>query len=456
MSETLVPSEPRAAQRRGPLKAALAWLLRLDMPIPQRTEDELLAEVERNYNWNFTVNLMDGAFFWFGSAFISAATILSVFLSKLTTNPIAFGLLAVIAQASWYIPQLFTANTTERVPSKKAIAVNLGFFLERLPILLLPGVALIAGASPMLAAVLFLLVYAWHGLGAGVLAVSWQDLIARTFPVTRRGRLLGLTAFLGAGMGVLGALASARLLATYAFPINFFWTFLIAGVFILISWGWLALTREPIRPVTAPRRSEREYLARLPELVRHDQNFRRFLTARMVIALAGMGVGFITVSAVSRWNIPDATAGYYTLAFLIGQTLGNLMLGFLADRKGHKLSLEIGTLAGFAAFLTVALAPSPAWYYLAFALNGIVVATLFVSGILIVMELAEPARRPTYAGIANTAVGAVSIVAPLLGAVLAEGNYTILFAGSAVVYLVGFVLLHWGVAEPRHALTQES
>ena len=40
-------------------------------------------------------------------------------------------------------------------------------------------------------------------LGAGVLAVSWQDLIARTFPVNRRGRLLGLTQFLGAGMGTL-------------------------------------------------------------------------------------------------------------------------------------------------------------------------------------------------------------------------------------------------------------
>jgi MFS family permease len=453
MSETLAPSETAATPRRGPLKAALAWLLRLDVPIPPRTEGELLAEVERNYNWNFNVNLMDGAFFWFGSAFISASTILSVFLSKLTTNPIAFGLLAVIAQASWYIPQLFTANTTERIPSKKAITVNLGFFLERLPILFLPGVALIAGASPILAAVLFLLVYAWHGLGAGVLAVSWQDLIARTFPVTRRGRLLGLTQFLGAGMGALGALASARLLATYPFPLNFFFTFLIAGVFILISWGWLALTREPVQPVTAPRRSEREYLGQLPDLVRRDLNFRRFLTARMTIALAGMGVGFMTVSAVSRWNIPDATAGYYTLAFLAGQTMGNLLLGLLADRKGHKISLEIGALAGFAAFLTVAFAPSPAWYYLAFALNGIVGGALFVSGILIVMELAESARRPSYAGIANTAVGAVSVVAPLLGAVLAELGYSLLFAAAAVVYLVGFVLLKWWVREPRHTVS---
>lgn len=60
--------------RRGPLKATLAWLLELNRPVPQHTEDELVAEVERNYNWNFAVNLLDGTWFMFGASFISATT----------------------------------------------------------------------------------------------------------------------------------------------------------------------------------------------------------------------------------------------------------------------------------------------------------------------------------------------------------------------------------------------
>ena len=49
------------------------------------------------------------------------------------------------------------------------------------------------------------------------------------------------------------------------------------------------------------------------------------------------------MAAVRRWSVPDSTAGFYTLALLAGQTVGNLLFGFLADRFGHKLSLEVGT-----------------------------------------------------------------------------------------------------------------
>ena len=43
-------------------------------------------------------------------------------------------LLAVIAQSAWFLPQLFTANAVERLSRKKPVVVNLGLFLERMPI----------------------------------------------------------------------------------------------------------------------------------------------------------------------------------------------------------------------------------------------------------------------------------------------------------------------------------
>ena len=74
---------PPPVTRHNPLKAVLTWLLELNRPVPQRTEDEIFTEVERNYSWNFAVNLLDGTPFMFGTSFISATTILPLFLSKL-------------------------------------------------------------------------------------------------------------------------------------------------------------------------------------------------------------------------------------------------------------------------------------------------------------------------------------------------------------------------------------
>jgi hypothetical protein len=52
---------------------------------------------------------------------------------------------------------------------------------------------------------------------------------------------------------------------------------------------------------------------------------------------------------------------------------------------------------------------------------------------------------------ANTAVGLVSVVAPLLGAWLASKGYNWLFALSAGINLLALILMRWWVKEPRQA-----
>lgn len=438
-----------SSDRGSPLRRVIGWLLELNKPVPERSEAEIAAEVERNYRWNFTVNLLDGAVFWFGASFMSSATILPLFISKLTPSPLAIGLLAVFSQASWFLPQLFTANAVERLARKKPVVVNLGLFMERLPVWGLALAAIIAVRSPALALVIFFVCFAWHGLGAGSLGTAWQDMIARMFPVERRGRFVGVTNFIGAGAGALGAVASAWLLQNLAYPTNFTALFLIAATAILISWVWLALAREPVQKATAPTRSITEYLAGLPDLLRRDHNFRRFLIARIMMALAGMGTGFVTVSALKRWNVPDSMAGVFTIAFLCGQTLGYITLGPLADRRGHKLSLELAILASALGFALTWLAPNPQWYYAAFAMFGIGSSAVVGSAMLVVMEFCEPERRPTYIGIASTSVGVAGIVAPLIGAALASVSYDGLFALCVVIDIVALVMMRWWVREPR-------
>jgi MFS family permease len=430
-------------------RSAFRWLLQLDRPAPPRSDAQIAAEQARNYRWNFTFNLLDGAFFWFGLSFISDSTIVPLFISKLTDSPLPLGIAAVISQASWFLPQLFTAKDVERLARKKPVVVSLGFFVERVPTWLSVVAAMLAGRAPTLALVLFLLAFAWRGLGGGVVATAWQDLIARCFPVNRRGRFWGLASFVGTGAGTLGSALSAWLLATFVFPTNFVYTFLVAAVFINLSWVFLAQTREPVQPVNVARQSNREFLSQLPELLRRDHNFRRFLIARLLLALGEMGKGFITVAALRRWDVPDSMVGAYTAAALLGQTGGNLAFGLLADRFGHKLCLELGALASLSAFTLAWLSPVPQGYYAVFALLGIAVSAVIISGILIVMEFCEPARRPTFTGLANTSIGLAGTVGPLLGVWLASLSYNGLFILSAALNLAGLIAMRGWVREPR-------
>lgn len=433
-------------------RAAARWLLRMDNPLPSRTDAQLDAERDEHYAWNYAVNLLDGVFFWFGLSFVSSTTILPLFVSKLSDSPVPIALLAVLAQSSWFLPQLFAAGITERIPRMKPVVINLGFFTERFPMILLPVAALLSLRSPLLALVIFFVAYAWHGFGAGLIAPAWSSMLARCFPVDRRGRFFGVTSFIGTGLGTLGAFVSGWMLDRFPYPTNFVYIFLVAAVAVFISWGFLALTREPAgrdeqtpRPVRQQGQSRRKMLA----IVRGDHNFRRFLIARVLSSFAAMGEGFLTVSAVRMWAVSDGTVAYFTAAMLLGQTAGNLLAGFVADRWGHKLSLELGYLGLIVSFGLAWLAPGPVWFFVVFAVLGVAAGTRVVSGILIPLEFARPEHRPSYVGISNTTMGVGSALAPLVGGALAWFGYQSLFAVGAFLAVAAFVAMRWGVAEPR-------
>lgn len=146
-----------------------------------------------NYRWNFLVNTLDGASFGFGMSFFSSEIILPLFVSHFTNSPLTIGLLSFLGWGGVLVPQLFMANAVERAPRKKFFPMTPGFFLERLPIFLLaPMIYLLAVSQPILTLILFFVLYTWHNVGAGVIIVCWQDMIAKVIPVEKRGRLFGI------------------------------------------------------------------------------------------------------------------------------------------------------------------------------------------------------------------------------------------------------------------------
>ena len=101
-------------------------------------------------------------------------------------------------------------------------------------------------------------------------------------------------------------------------------------------------------------------------------------------------------------------------------------------------------------FATAWLTPAAAGMYAVFACLGFAVGVNIVSGILIALEFSEPARRPTYAGIANTTVGITGGCAPLIGGWIAGYSYSWLFATSVMLGVIAIALLAFTVTDPRH------
>jgi MFS family permease len=403
----------------------------------------------KDYKWNFIVNLLDGASFWIGSSFISSTTILPLFISKLTSSLLPIGMISVITAAGWFLPQLLSARITESRSKMKEIVVGWGLYLERLPIFVMILSPIIAKSNPTFALILLILCLIWHTMGAGVVATAWMTLLAKIFSPEKRGSFLGTTMFVGNGMGILGSVVSAWLLNTLAYPTSFILHFSIAALFIFLSWVFLGLTREPVVTQEGLVQDFKTYFVSLMEIFKTDHNFRKFIITSIIITIGAMGSGFFTISAIRRFNVPDSTVGLYTLSMLIGQTLGNLALGWMADKHGHKRSIEIGVLAIFFSFLISVFTTSPKFYFLIFFLFGVNLSSGIVSGMLVVWEFCSVSRVPSYSGLANTAKGMVGLVVPILATQVAKVEYKLLFALCALISLLGLILLNRWVLEPR-------
>lgn len=178
-----------------------------------------------NYNWNFVVNCTDSSANGFSRSLVSASTILPLFVSHLTQNTLIIGLLVAIINSFWLLPQIFAANFIERIDQKKKVITKYGIFLDRLPFFFMFISSLFARRYSTVALIIFAISIVWHGLGEGIIVVAWRSMLAKLFPVQRRGRFFGVSNALDSLFGVIGSGVATYVLSAFIYPKNFSFLF---------------------------------------------------------------------------------------------------------------------------------------------------------------------------------------------------------------------------------------
>ena len=407
--------------------------------------------VEKDRNWNFTVNVLDNMFYALAISLVSQETIMPLLVSRLTDSQIAVGLISAIFSMSFLLPQLLVANHAQGLKRKLPFVLLLSGLLQRLPYPMI-GLALLffAVEAPGLALALFFIGIAAAALGGGVVTPAWFTMIGKVIPVRRRGIFFGLADGGGLLMGVVGAYFVGRILDAVDYPGNFTLLFLIAGAPLAISWFALSMTREPESDEIAQAVPLRHYLMQLPAVFSAHGNYRRFLVGYAMLSLSMMAVSFFIILANQRYALSGADIGLINAIFIGSQALTRLLFGWLGDRWGHKRNLALSAAsmalaAVFALSSTSVLELLPAFICLACA-----VSSDGVSRLNIVLEFATPAEQPTFIGLTNTLIAPFTFAGPILAGWLADKfDINALFVASLVCAVIGGVLLFLWVREPR-------
>lgn len=387
-----------------------------------------------------------------GAAFASQATIIPAFAAHLGAPNLVIGAIPAVITLGWLLPGLFAAGHTETLAAKLPFVVRYTIW-ERVPYLAMALVAFFVAARAPGAALglLLLCLLAMSGV-SGALMPAWMDIIGHAVPQGIRGRFFAASNAV-ANVGGLGvSFLAAAILAAWPAPQSYGVCFVGASVFMALSLIALLLTREiPSGEPAAPATPLSVYLARIPSLLRRDRNMAWFLAARAAGVVGVMSTGFFTVYALRTFSAPAWYAGFFTTMLLLGQVVGNLALGWLADRAGNRVVLVVGTAGIVGANLVALAAPSIELFNLVFVLDGLYEAAMLTSGLNVLLELAPaPAERPTYVGLGRTAVAPVAFAAPLVAGLVADAvGFAALFAASAAFSALSLGLFAARFRDPR-------
>ena len=397
-----------------------------------------------HYRWNFAILMLEFISFGVGFGFYSPTSVLPAFARQLTDSAPVIGLVGTIFSGGWMIPQLLTARLINDKPHKKPY-IYIGI-LGRVMLWVI-ALALWAGLArfPTAMLILFYVCLTLFAVADGVASVPWFDIMARTIPMRRRGRLIGtaqsISGLAGIGVGALVALILNR----RPFPTNYLLLFVLASVTLIPSSIGITLLREP-EPVTTGRQMKKQTKGDWWRPLIVDPALRRLMICRILFGALGMATPFYVLHAADELHLPEGIIGGFVMAQALAGVASSALMGLVSERWGPRYVIRIGTAASVTGplFALVVHLVGGAWlvqaYPLVYVGLGVMNSTIMLGFSNYLMEIAPDANRPSYIGLCNTIVG-VTAVAPTLGGwLLASTSYTTLFGLTALIVAIGFLL----------------
>jgi len=371
---------------------------------------------------NALLNAAGEALFGFKFWLVPSATVLTVLLTRYGASERMLGAIVSIESACSLLPQLLGAWVFRSRRRLKAHLIA-WHVVVMLPFLLFMGLLTFQAErlDPATYRWLMLLCHAGYWLAIGVVVAAWMDFLAHLFPASVRGTAMGMAAFGAALAGTGAGLLAGWLILHFAAPQVFAWMYVAAWV---IGTGsmflWVPVHDAGAEGATdSPPPTLRELGECFCAALRY-RTFRSLLVGRLM-----GGVGFCIAPFVARHyggaaggGLTDSVIVSCGAAATLGGAIGGLALGRIGDRHGHRAGMLIGMTLQCATLLTLLFGRGLAGCILSYGCMGLA-GGCGISFSNLVYETCRHPNRLAHIALANLVVGAVMVLAPLAGGMLA-------------------------------------
>ncbi|MCZ6473164.1 MAG: MFS transporter [SAR324 cluster bacterium] len=411
----------------------------------------------RQWRRKFSRIAVAGILFQGGAATVDSATIVSALVHQLTASSFAVGAAAAISRYGWLFPQLIVAHLAQS-RARRMPFYSAGAFGRVICLLCLAALLWLSALLPRhITVALFFSIWTAFAFISGIVAVPYNDIVARSVASERRSRLLAVRFFGGGLLMLLIAGLAHWMLRALPFPAGYALLFLLgAGLLAASAISFLLAGETSVRP-TEPRSSFADFLREGLRVLRQDDRFRLFLYARWLSGTATMALPFYILQATRVETLRGDVALFFA-AQTVGSLLSNPLWGWWGDRRGKAsllvLAALLGTLAPALTLWWMALGwrepgLTLSWFGMVFFVIGAAGNGDTIAQLGYLMELSPDDRRPAYSGYFN-ALAAPAALLPMVGALVAQ------VASFAWVFAISLCAACFQVAALRRLIAVKS
>jgi len=401
--------------------------------------------------WNYAIHVLDGGLYMGSQAVLNANTVLTTAIAAFGGPAWLIALMPSMMVLGVCGMPVFTAHRLDRLTRSMPLLLTTGV-CQRIPLLVIGLVLLRYPDQPALLCAVLAIGHLVSGICCGIGLPAWLELLSHTVPPRRRSSVFANRYLIGSGMGLAGGWLVKRTLEDHpgaaGYGILHLWAF---GILVL-SYLFFAALRE------TPRKAQPEHthlsllanLREMPGLVARYPQFGIYLAISALANGAMFIAPFLALHSLKVLGKSDSYVGIFVAAQMVGGVCGNVLSGWLGDRRGGKLVLVVSQGALMATVLAAFAARIPIICWLAFFGLGFVLGTRKVGSSTLLLEVVPAERRSTALAVAGLVqVGSLLACSGLSALLWARGGLTPL-VGMALVAAALTLRRLTRLRDPRH------
>lgn len=393
----------------------LAALLNLEVEL--RSCEPIEEEYCKEVPGNFLKNASSGFCSKLAEQLVSPGVTLPWILSLLGSGTGLSGMLVPLKNLGSLLPQLMVSGSIRRFPRRKYFWAIPAFVQAVMVILMGLSLMYLEGDKAGIAVVVLLLFFS---MASGVSSVAFKDVMGKTIPKGKRGRLLAWRATGGGILTLLFGLALYFFLRSWE-PMSIILLLVGCAAALWVLAGlFFALIREAPGATDGGRTPLEEFRAGLQHL-KTDGNLRNFVMARAFLMAIPLAQPFFVIIGRETTGAELSGLGIFVIASGLAASVSSPFWGRFADRSSRKLMMAIavfgiincGLVLGF-----MYLSPASQSLYL-FAplilLNMMAHGGARLSRKTYLTDFAPEKERPLYIALSNTFIGFFTLLTAGIG-----------------------------------------